>query len=72
MPARKKTPDEQLAFGTPAATGAAAGRSTAAATTRLYLVDGSAYVYRAFHALPFLSTSRGVPTNAAYGFTTCC
>lgn len=38
--------------------------------TRLYLVDGSSYVFRAFHAIPFLSTSKGVPTNAVYGFTT--
>ncbi len=37
---------------------------------RLYLIDGSSYVYRAFHAIPFLSTSKGVPTNAVYGFTT--
>ena len=37
---------------------------------RLYLIDGSGYVYRAFHALPGLGTSRGVPTNAVYGFTT--
>src|SRR5437763_16811910 len=35
---------------------------------RLYLIDGSGYVYRAFHALPRLSTSRGLPTNAALGF----
>ena len=46
-------------------------KATAAATaTRLYLVDGSSYVFRAFHAIPFLSTSKGVPTNAVYGFTT--
>ena len=36
---------------------------------RLYLIDGSGYVYRAFHALPGLGTTRGVPTNAVYGFT---
>jgi len=36
----------------------------------LYLIDGSAYVYRAFFALPALSNSRGLPTNAVYGFTT--
>jgi DNA polymerase-1 len=42
----------------------------AAAPSRLYLVDGSSYVYRAFHAIPSLSTSRGVPTNAVFGFTT--
>src|SRR6266404_1793879 len=41
-----------------------------AGPTRLYLVDGSSYVFRAFHAIPFLSTSKGVPTNAVYGFTT--
>src|SRR2546425_1150956 len=36
----------------------------------LYLIDGSAYLYRAFFALPALSTSTGLPTNAVYGFTT--
>src|SRR5881628_271827 len=36
----------------------------------LYLIDGSAYLYRAFFALPVLSTSTGLPTNAVYGFTT--
>jgi len=36
----------------------------------LYLIDGSAYLYRAFFALPDLSTSTGLPTNAVYGFTT--
>ena len=33
----------------------------------LYLVDGSSYLYRAFHALPPLSNSRGEPTGAVYG-----
>jgi DNA polymerase-1 len=36
----------------------------------LYLIDGSAYIYRAFFALPPLSNSRGLQTNAVYGFTT--
>lgn len=36
---------------------------------RLFLVDGSSYIYRAFFALPHLSTSDGMPTNALYGFT---
>lgn len=31
------------------------------------LVDGSSYLYRAFHALPPLVNSRGQPTGAAYG-----
>lgn len=35
-----------------------------------YLVDGSAYVYRAYFALPPLSNSKGLQTNAIYGFTT--
>ena len=33
----------------------------------LLLVDGSSYLYRAFHAIRDLSTSRGEPTNAIYG-----
>src|SRR5713101_7749561 len=36
----------------------------------LYLIDGSAYLYRAFFALPDLSTAAGLPTNAVYGFIT--
>jgi len=36
----------------------------------LYLIDGSSYLFRAYHALPPLSTSEGVPTGAVYGFTT--
>ena len=36
---------------------------------RLVLIDGSAYIYRAFHALGHLSNSKGLPTNAIYGFT---
>jgi len=34
---------------------------------RLVLVDGSSFLYRAYHALPSLSTSRGEPTGAIYG-----
>ncbi|VFM96980.1 MAG: DNA polymerase I [Candidatus Kentron sp. G] len=33
----------------------------------LVLVDGSSYLYRAFHAMPALNTSRGTPTGAVYG-----
>jgi DNA polymerase-1 len=33
----------------------------------LILVDGSSYLYRAFHALPPLSNSRGEPTGAIHG-----
>lgn len=33
----------------------------------LILVDGSSYLYRAFHAMPSLSNSKGEPTGAIYG-----
>ncbi len=36
----------------------------------VYLVDGSAYIYRAYHAIRPLTTSEGLPTQAIYGFTT--
>ena len=32
-------------------------------------MDGQGLIYRAYHALPYLSTSKGLPTNAIYGFT---
>ena len=37
---------------------------------RVHLIDGSSYIYRAFYAIRDLKTSQGVPTNAAYGFST--
>src|SRR3954469_10151339 len=33
----------------------------------LVLVDGSSYLYRAFHALPPFTNSRGEPTGAVFG-----
>lgn len=35
----------------------------------LIIVDGNSLVHRAFHAIPPLSTSQGLMTNAVYGFT---
>src|SRR5271154_5430574 len=40
----------------------------AAERKQLILVDGSGYIFRAFHALPPMNTSRGLPTQAVYGF----
>ncbi len=37
------------------------------AEKKLVLVDGSSYLYRAYHALPPLSTSSGIPTGAVHG-----
>ena len=34
---------------------------------QLVLVDGSSYLYRAFHAMPNLANSRGESTGAVYG-----
>jgi DNA polymerase I len=36
---------------------------------KLYLIDGSAYLYRAYHAIRSLSNAAGFPTNAIFGFT---
>ncbi len=35
----------------------------------IFLIDGSAYIFRAYHAIRSLSNSKGLPTNAAFGFT---
>ncbi|MDF1591630.1 MAG: DNA polymerase I [Desulfobacterales bacterium] len=35
----------------------------------IYLIDGSAYIHRAYHAIRSLTNSKGFPTNAVFGFT---
>jgi DNA polymerase I len=35
----------------------------------IFLIDGSSYLYRAFHAMPPLTTSTGLPTGAVKGVT---
>ncbi len=37
---------------------------------KLAIIDAHALIHRAYHALPPMSTSEGIPTNAVYGFTT--
>ena len=36
----------------------------------LYLIDGSGYIFRAYHRLPPLTDPEGTPVGAVYGFTT--
>ncbi len=38
-------------------------------TPHLYLVDGSSYIFRAYHRLPPLTNKHGVPAGAVYGYT---
>jgi DNA polymerase-1 len=35
----------------------------------VYLIDGSSYIHRAYHAIRNLANSKGFPTNASFGFT---
>jgi DNA polymerase-1 len=44
--------------------------STLAAQPHLYLVDGSSYIFRAYHRLPPLTNRHGQPAGAVYGYTT--
>src|SRR5881628_2109745 len=39
-------------------------------TPHLYLVDGSGYIFRAYHRLPPLTNRHGTPAGAVYGYTT--
>lgn len=39
-------------------------------TNHLYLVDGSGYIFRAYHQLPPLTNQHGQPVGAVYGYTT--
>ena len=39
-------------------------------TNHLYLVDGSGYIFRAYHRLPPLTNRHGEPVGAVYGYTT--
>jgi DNA polymerase-1 len=37
---------------------------------RLFLLDGPGYLYRAYHALPYLSNSKGMAVHAVFGMST--
>lgn len=38
-------------------------------TSKLYLLDGSSYIYRAYYGIRERATTSGMPTNAVFGFT---
>ena len=40
----------------------------ATSDVRIFLIDGQSYIYRAFYAVRELTTSKGFPTNAIFGF----
>lgn len=50
----------------PSSTGSSADKSP----RRVVLVDGSGFIFRAFHALPPMTSPDGTPVNAVYGFCT--
>jgi len=41
-----------------------------AQTERFFVLDGPGYLYRAYHALPPLTTSRGLPIHVVFGMST--
>ena len=75
-PATRRQPHLRLRRHRPRAAGHSFGRAGSVYRTggseplsarKLILVDGSAYLYRAFHALPPLTNSKGEPTGAVLG-----
>src|SRR5437762_8882670 len=55
---------------TQTAEASAAQTPAAAIQPHLYLVDGSGYIFRAYHRLPPLTNRHGTPAGAVYGYTT--
>jgi DNA polymerase I len=47
----------------------ASSTASPARPEHLYLVDGSGYIFRAYHKLPPLTNPQGTPVNAVYGFS---
>ena len=52
------------------ASAAASPADAPGAHRHLFLIDGSGFLFRAFHALPPLTRGDGTPTNAVLGFST--
>jgi len=67
-----KPPEASRPRGTALASAAAAAEAlpeVKPGERHLILVDGSGYIFRAFHALPPMTNPAGVPVNAVFGFT---
>ena len=47
----------------------AAGSESSAGPKHLYLIDGSGYIFRAYHGLPPMTRRDGTPVNAVFGFS---
>jgi DNA polymerase-1 len=60
MPTPQPIPDTEAA--------GAEAREDAPAPLHLVLIDGSGFIFRAFHALPPMTRADGVPINAVFGF----
>ena len=45
------------------------GGAGGAAPRHVFLIDGSGFLFRAFHALPPMTRPDGTPVNAVFGFT---
>ena len=58
-----------MAVSDPSTETAAAPPPAKAGQPHLYLVDGSGYIFRAYHALPPMSRPDGTPVNAVFGFS---
>src|SRR5579875_2714568 len=63
--AREPTTDTDMPDGAAAAVAAPASTGT----PHLVLIDGSGFIFRAFHALPPMTRADGTPVNAVFGFT---
>ncbi|HKI58335.1 MAG TPA: DNA polymerase I [Trueperaceae bacterium] len=63
--ARRAAPHQDGLFDAPARP---PGRPAAGEARRIVIIDGHALAYRSYFAMRELSTSRGQPTNAVYGF----
>jgi len=47
----------------------AASTNEVTSTKEIFLIDGSGFIFRAYHSLPPLTNPKGVPVNAVLGFT---